>query len=63
MNDKIYTVDEVATALHTNVQTVYKLLQGGFLGGHKKLRKWYVLHSDIIDYLKAKDTPDMSEVA
>jgi len=53
MNDnKIYTVEGVAKELQTNTQTVYRLLQSGELQGHKRLRKWYVLHKHIIAYLE-----------
>ena len=51
-NEKIYTVAEVTKLLHTNPQTVYRLLQDGELQGYKQLRKWYVLHSNLIEFIK-----------
>ncbi len=54
MNDVIYTVEEVAQKLNANVQTIRGLLNKGEMKGYKKLRKWYVLHSDLLTYITSE---------
>ena len=54
MLDQIYTSSKVADMLESNKRTIQQLCRNGKLKGHKKLGKWFVLHSDIVKYLKSK---------
>lgn len=53
MLDKIYTAESAAALLNCNVRTLRKKLKDKTIKGYKKLGKWYLLHSDIIAYLKS----------
>jgi len=53
MLDKIYTAENAATLLNCNVRTLRKKLKDNSIKGYKKLGKWYLLHSDIIKFLKS----------
>jgi excisionase family DNA binding protein len=55
MNEKFYTVEAAAELLNSNEQTIRKLINEGNLKASKKLRKWYILHSDILEFLKTSD--------
>lgn len=55
MNENIYTVEQVAEKLNTHIQTVRSLLNKGEIKGYKKLRKWYILHSDLLKYIKSEN--------
>ena len=49
---EFYTTEEVAQLLNSNVQTVRNLIKTKQLKAYFKLRKYYVLHSDLINYIK-----------
>ena len=53
MNDNIYSVAEAAEKLKTNPPAIRKLIKNGELKAYKKLRKWYILHSEILEYLRS----------
>lgn len=53
MTDTIYTSQKVAEILDSNKRTVQNLCRNGDLKGYKKLNKWFVLHSDLINFLKS----------
>lgn len=52
MNEEFYTVEQVAEKLNCHPRTVRELIKGNELKAAKKLRKWYVLHSDLLEYIK-----------
>lgn len=47
-----YTPEEAAEMLNSNVQTIRRLIKLGELKAYYKLRKYYILHSDLINYIK-----------
>ena len=49
---EFYTTEEVAELLNSNVQTVRNLIKTKQLKAYFKLRKYYVLHSDLVNYIK-----------
>jgi len=54
-NEKIYTVDTACDLLGVKPNTLRKELRKGKIKGHKKLNKWFILHSDVIEYIKSKE--------
>ena len=52
MKDDFYTVDGVADKLGLSKRKVLEKLNAGEIKGYKKGRFWYVLHSDLLDYIK-----------
>ena len=54
MNENIYTVEQVMEILKVGERTILDALRDGSLKGYKKLRRWYVLHSDLITFIKAQ---------
>jgi hypothetical protein len=53
--EKFYTVEAAAELLNSNIQSVRRLINSDRLKGFKKLGKWYVFHSDIINFIKGSD--------
>ncbi len=51
MNEEIYTVEQVANKLNCHPRTVRELIKKKELKASKKIRKWYVLHSDLLGYI------------
>jgi hypothetical protein len=51
--EKFYTVEAAAELLNSNIQSVRRLINSDKLKGFKKLGKWYIFHSDILEYLKS----------
>ena len=49
---EFYTTEEAAELLKSNVQTVRSLIKTGQLKAYYKLRKYYILHTDLINYIK-----------
>ena len=49
---EFYTTEEAAELLKSNVQTVRDLIKTGQLKAYFKLRKYYILHTDLINYIK-----------
>ncbi|MGB1270206.1 MAG: helix-turn-helix domain-containing protein [Flavobacteriaceae bacterium] len=52
MENRVYTAEMASEVLSCHVRTLRKKLTKKELKGHKRLNKWYVLHSDIIKFLK-----------
>lgn len=55
-DDKIYTLEQAAEVLNANVQVLRKKIKGGEIKAYKRLRKWYILHSDLVEYIKGGET-------
>ena len=53
--EKINTVEDVSKTLKVSPKTVQKLCRTGQLKGYKKLRKWFILESDLIDWIKKNE--------
>lgn len=49
---EFYTTEEAAELLGSSVQTVRALIKTGQLKAYYKLRKYYILHTDLINYIK-----------
>ena len=54
--DKIYTLEQAAEALNANTQVLRKKIKEGEIKAYKRLRKWYILHSDLVEYIKGGET-------
>jgi excisionase family DNA binding protein len=54
MAEQFYTIEQVAERLNCNPRTARDLIKENKLKGYKKLRKWYVLHSDLLEYIKSE---------
>jgi excisionase family DNA binding protein len=50
---KIYSLKELSTLLNCNEKTLQRVCTKGELKAYKKLRKWYVLESDLIEWIKS----------
>lgn len=48
---KIYSAKSAAELLNCHVKTINKLCREKKLNAYKKLSKWYILHSDIINFI------------
>jgi hypothetical protein len=53
--EQFYTVDQTAQILNSNEQSIRRLINSNQLTAFKKLGKWYVFHSDIINFIKGSD--------
>ncbi len=51
-NELFYTAERAAELLGLSERVVTEKLKGGIIKGYKK-SKWYVLHSDILEYIKS----------
>ena len=54
-SQKFYTVEQAAELLNSNEQTIRKLIRNNELKATKRLNKWFVFHTDIVEYLKHSD--------
>ena len=52
--DNFYTVDEAAEKLNSSEQTIRRLINSGELKATKKLRKWYIFHNDLVNFIKSE---------
>ena len=50
--DTFFTVAEVAEKLGSTPRTVCQLIKDGQLKAYYKLRKYFILEKDLLDYLK-----------
>ncbi len=50
---EIYTTKTAAALLDVDQKTIQRLCYSEKLKGRKKLGKWFILHSDILAYLKS----------
>lgn len=48
----IYTIETASALLQCHPDTLRKLCRLGQLKSYQKLRKWYILHEDLLDYIK-----------
>lgn len=49
---EFYTVEEAAELLNSSPRTVRELIKTKQLKAYFKLRKYYILHTDLINYIK-----------
>lgn len=52
---KFYTVEAAAKLLNSNVQSIRRLINDDKLKATKKLGKWYIFHTDIVEYLNSNE--------
>jgi hypothetical protein len=50
---KVYTVAQLAAMLDLNERTIGDALRSNELVGYKKFGKWFVLHEDLVKYLRS----------
>lgn len=56
MQKTIYTVTTAAAVLNCDSKTVERLCRAGSLRGYKRLRRWYIIHSDLVEYIQGGET-------
>lgn len=49
---KIYNVAQLAKELGMSERSIRGAVKNGNLTAYKKLRKWYILHSDVVEWIK-----------
>lgn len=54
INEKIYTVASACDLLEITPNTLRKELRKGKIKGYKKLNKWYILHNNLLEYIKSE---------
>lgn len=52
MNNEFYTVAELVDKLGLTDRTIRTKINKGEIKGYKKARKWYVLHSDLLEWVR-----------
>lgn len=50
--DEVYTVEKLAAYLGCSDRIILEALRAGTLKGHKFAKKWYVLHSELVNFIK-----------
>lgn len=51
--EQIYTIEAAAAILGVSDRTLRATLNDGGLKGYKRWGRWYILHGDLVRYLKA----------
>lgn len=52
-NDEIYTVETLAVKLSVSERTIRDTILSKKLKAFKKFTRWYILHTDLLDFLKS----------
>jgi excisionase family DNA binding protein len=56
-NEKeFYTVEQLATLLSITERTVLESIRKAEIKAYKRFKKWYVLHTDVLDFLYNSET-------
>lgn len=50
--EQVYTIKELAEKLEVTERTISEALRAGDLKGYKKWRKWYVTHTQLLEFIK-----------
>jgi hypothetical protein len=53
MASDFYTLSEAAAKLGCNERVLAEKLRAGDVVGHKRLGKWYILHADLVEFIRA----------
>jgi excisionase family DNA binding protein len=53
MEKEFYTVLEAAELLGVTKQTIEAAIRRGELVGSKRFNRWFILHSDLLEYIAA----------
>lgn len=53
VEEEILNADQVAEILNSSKKVVERELREGKLIGHKRLNKWFILKSNLIDYIRS----------
>lgn len=53
--ESVHTIETAAAVLKCNERVLREKLKSGEINGTKKLGKWYILHSTLIDYISVSD--------
>ena len=51
--ERIYTTKSAATLLDVHQKTIQRLCRKKKVNAHKKLGKWFILHSDLLTFIKS----------
>lgn len=52
VEEEILNADQVAEILNSSKKVVERELREGKMIGHKRLNKWFILKSNLIDYIR-----------
>lgn len=55
-NEQFYTTEQAAALLSCNIRVLRDKLSAGEIKGYKKLKKWYIFHSDLVGWIKGEKT-------
>lgn len=50
---EVYTTDEAAAFLGVAKRTIEEEIRKGGLQAYKRFSRWYIFHTDLIQYIKA----------
>lgn len=53
VEEEILNADQVAEILNSSKKVVERELREGKMIGHKRLNKWFILKSNLIDYIRS----------
>jgi excisionase family DNA binding protein len=56
--ETIYTIETAAELLKCNPRVLRENVRTGVIKGHKKIGKWYLLHSDIVKFIASDSTDE-----
>ena len=52
MQNEVYTTEQLSKKLGVSNRAIQDNIREGKLKAYKKFRTWFVLHSDLIDFIK-----------
>lgn len=56
---KIYNTDEVSQWLGITNETVFKQIRENKLRAFRLFKKWYILHSDLMEFIENEGKPNL----
>ena len=62
-NEKeLYTVEHLATFLSVTERTILESIRNSDIKAYKRFKKWYVKHTDVIDFINNSETNEKGKV-
>lgn len=59
-NEKFYTIDAACELLSCNSRVLRSKINNGELKAYKQLKRWFIFHSDLIDFIKNGNSADQN---
>lgn len=59
-SENFYNVAQASEKLGCNERVLRGKLGKGEIKGYKRMNKWYILHSDLIEYIQGGKTPKVA---